>query len=103
MPAIADRVLEIWREYQAELAESGVSDRAKQLELDVWQAMQMAPGCRHVAGGEDPPACVREPATAPSYSVGCVSGSVFCGHGVDTEFPKGWKMVPTEGFEPPTY
>jgi hypothetical protein len=44
VPAIADRVLEIWREYQAELAEKGVSDRAKRLELDVWQAMRMVPG-----------------------------------------------------------
>ena len=40
-PAIFPSVLELWREYQAELAENGVSDRAKQLELDVWQAMQM--------------------------------------------------------------
>ena len=43
-PEIADRVLEIWREYPAELAKNGVSDRAKQLELDVRQAMRMAPG-----------------------------------------------------------
>ena len=35
---IADHVLEIWREYQAELGKNGVSDRAKQLELDVWRS-----------------------------------------------------------------
>ena len=37
-------MLAIWREYQAELGKKGVSDRAKQLELDVWRTMQMAPG-----------------------------------------------------------
>ena len=43
-PEISDRVLELWREYQTELVEHGITDYAKQLELDVWQAMRMAPG-----------------------------------------------------------
>ena len=70
-PAIFRSVLELWREYQAELAENGVSDRAKQLELDVWQAMQMG---RHAAGGEDPPTGVREPSTTTVDPVGCLNG-----------------------------
>ena len=41
---ISERVLELWREYQTELAKHGITDRAKRLELDVWQAMRMAPG-----------------------------------------------------------
>ena len=44
VPAISDHVLGLWREYQAELGKNGISDRAKQLGFDVWQAMRMAPG-----------------------------------------------------------
>ena len=43
-PEISDRVLELWREYQTELAKHGITDHAMRLELDVWQAMRMAPG-----------------------------------------------------------
>ena len=31
------------REYQSELAEHGITDHAKRLDLDIWQAMRMAP------------------------------------------------------------
>ena len=43
---ISDRVIELWRQYQTELAEHGITVHAKQLELDVWQAMRMAPSTR---------------------------------------------------------
>ena len=36
-------MLELWGEYQTELGEHGVTDYAKQLDLDIWQAMRLAP------------------------------------------------------------
>ncbi|MGC2341783.1 MAG: hypothetical protein WA453_09425, partial [Methyloceanibacter sp.] len=41
---IPDRVLELWRECQTELAKHGITDHAMRLELEVWDAMRLAPG-----------------------------------------------------------
>ena len=41
---IPERVIELWREYQAELRRHGISDYATRLPLEIWQAMRMAPG-----------------------------------------------------------
>ena len=41
---ITDRVIKLWREYQTELQRHGVTDYAKRLSLEIWQAMRLAPG-----------------------------------------------------------
>ena len=35
-PEISARVLGLWREYQTELAEHGITDHAMRLKLEVW-------------------------------------------------------------------
>ena len=40
---ISGRVLELWRQYQSELAKHGITDYTMQPELEIWQVMRLAP------------------------------------------------------------
>ena len=69
-PEISDRVLELWREYQTELAKHDVTDHAMQLELDVWQAMRLAPGADTLPEETIQQAGIRQSSATTSDPVG---------------------------------